>query len=206
VTPVCPSVAEPFATIVDGLCRAVAARAVEDRAFAPVALLLWGWLRRVARRFAALAGRAAAGTLRPPAANRRCPDWAAAKPRLNLLRLNLPRGFGWLGQAVPYARPFGGQLTAFLATPEAAALLAAAPQAARLLRPLCRMLGARPIPALPPPRHSTPRADAPTAFAPTASAPTPFVAPPPPAPRADASPDPRGRLPALQPARSFKHT
>jgi hypothetical protein len=52
-----------------------------------------------------------------------------------------PRPFGWLVRAAGWeAAGFGAQLRAVLAEPEMVALLAAAPQAARVLRPLCRML------------------------------------------------------------------
>jgi hypothetical protein len=54
----------------------------------------------------------------------------------------LPRGFGWLLPLVPQeAACFAGQMRGVLAEPEMVALLAAAPQARRVLRPLCRMLG-----------------------------------------------------------------
>ena len=53
----------------------------------------------------------------------------------------LPRRFGWLVQAGGHrAAGFGAQLRAVLAAPEMVELLAASPQAARLLRPLCRAL------------------------------------------------------------------
>jgi hypothetical protein len=52
-----------------------------------------------------------------------------------------PRRFGWLVIAASYqAAGFGSQLRAALETPEMVALLTAVPQAARVLRPLCRML------------------------------------------------------------------
>jgi len=53
----------------------------------------------------------------------------------------LPRRFGWLVVAGGYqAAGFGCQLQAVLITPEMSALLAASPQARRILRPLCRAL------------------------------------------------------------------
>jgi hypothetical protein len=53
----------------------------------------------------------------------------------------LPRRFGWLVQAGGHrAAAFGSQLQAVLNTEEMSALLAASPQAGRLLRPLCRAL------------------------------------------------------------------
>ncbi len=53
----------------------------------------------------------------------------------------LPRRFGWLVWLASYqAAGFGCQLRAVLETPEMVALLVAAPQAGRILKPLCRML------------------------------------------------------------------
>jgi hypothetical protein len=52
-----------------------------------------------------------------------------------------PVRFGWLVRAAGWeAAGFGSQLRAVLAEPEMVALLEAVPQAARVLRPLCRML------------------------------------------------------------------
>jgi len=53
-----------------------------------------------------------------------------------------PRRFGWLCAAAAHeAAGFGEQIRAVLAHPDMVALLAAAPQAGRLLRPVCRALG-----------------------------------------------------------------
>jgi hypothetical protein len=53
----------------------------------------------------------------------------------------LPQRFGWLVRAGGHrAAGFGSQLQTVLNTPEMTELLAASPQAGRLLRPLCRAL------------------------------------------------------------------
>ncbi len=53
----------------------------------------------------------------------------------------LPRRFGWLVRlAGSEAACFGSQLQTVMNTPEMVALLAASPQAKRILRPLCRAL------------------------------------------------------------------
>jgi hypothetical protein len=53
----------------------------------------------------------------------------------------LPRRFGWLVISGGHrAAGFGSQLQTVLAAPEMAELLAASPQAARILRPICRAL------------------------------------------------------------------
>ena len=83
-----------------------------------------------------------------------------AAPRLPTVRRPCPvapRRFGWLVQAGGYqAAGFGSQLQAVLETPEMAALLAASPQAGRILRPLCRAL-AIDLPG-PPPQPNAARA------------------------------------------------
>jgi hypothetical protein len=54
---------------------------------------------------------------------------------------SLPRRFGWLVKIGGYrAAGYRAQLEMALQAPEMAALLAAAPQAARIMRPLCRAL------------------------------------------------------------------
>jgi hypothetical protein len=64
--------------------------------------------------------------------------------------VSLPRRFGWLVIAGGYqAVGFGLQLQSVLNTQEMSALLAASPQAGRLLRPLCRAL-AMELPTKPP--------------------------------------------------------
>ena len=141
-----------FAVIIDGLCRAVAARAARDRAATALLVLVWGMLRRMAVRLATLAAQASAGTLpRHRARAPRAPRRQSLRPRQRL-----PAGFAWLVRLAPEAAGYGGQLQHLLADPEMAALLAAAPQAGRILRPLCRMLAVPPTPALQPPPDARP--------------------------------------------------
>ena len=145
-----PTPAEQVAGIVDGLKRAIAAWAAKHPASAPLILLLWNRLSGMVRRLAAIA---ANPTPRPrprrPAAQQR-------KPRKPYRRL--PGGQAWLIRLVPGSVAFGSQLRHLLAQPEMADLLAAAPRAGRVLRPLCRMLGVAPLPAAltPPPRPARP--------------------------------------------------
>jgi hypothetical protein len=55
--------------------------------------------------------------------------------------VRLPGRFGWLVRAAAYqAACYGSQLRVVLGQPEMVELLLAAPQAARILRPVCRML------------------------------------------------------------------
>ena len=198
VSPTPPSSpAERFAGVIDLLCRAVAARGGRDGLAGPLVVLIWSRLRRMAGRFARLAARTGAGV--PPAASRRPATPRPARPppprlpppRLPPPRLpppRLPRGFAWLVRLVPATASGGSQLQYLLAEPEMAALLAAAPQAGRILRPLCRMLGVRPPPALLKPRPPA-RAPAAAPSCPTAPNRTP------PAASSPATP-PRRRRPA----------
>jgi hypothetical protein len=166
------AVAANVAAIIDLLCRMVAARISGGRLAGPLIVLICSRLRRMAARFAAHAARA--GTPSRPRRNRgaaRPRPAAAPKPAA------LPRRIAWLVRLVPETAAGASQLQHLLAGPEMAALVAAAPQTGRVLRPLCRMLGVRP-PAflvLPPPARRAPPAQAATAAraAPTASAPGP---------------------------------
>jgi len=100
-------------------------------------LLVYRRLGEVCRKMEGLAARFQAGTLgravRP--APRAARGSAAGGPRVWPLR------FGWLVRAASWqAAGYGSQLDAVLRQPEMVALLMAAPQAARVLRPVCRML------------------------------------------------------------------
>ena len=56
-----------------------------------------------------------------------------------------PREFSWLATLMAHhATVYTAQLERLLAEPQMVALLTASPQAARLLRPMCRMLGVTP--------------------------------------------------------------
>jgi len=118
-----------------------------------VFLLLWPYLNRVAKRFEALVRRVEAGRalVRSRAASLvprvRLPQFGPPCLR----RPGLPTGFAWLIRLVPYhAACIGGQVRYLLVKPEMADLFLAAPQVARIFRPLCRMLGIAPARDLPP--------------------------------------------------------
>ena len=172
--PAAPAPAERFAGIIAGLRHAIAAAAAKNAPARPLLLLLWSRLHRFVVRFAALSARVAAGTAAPrrrPAS----PRPAAERSRKPYQRL--PRRFAWLPPLVPgEAAAYGSQLQHLLAEPEMAALIAAAPQAGRVLRPLCRMLGVRLPPALlpPPPAPPPARPVAPSRPRPAAPGPAPL--------------------------------
>jgi hypothetical protein len=162
-----PAPAASFARLIEGLCQALAARNALSRPAGPLLILAWSRLRRLAVRFAALAARLHSGTLPAAAARRRTVSHRpqAAPPPGRPRRL--PQNFAWLVRLVPGAAASASQLQHLLGEPEMAALIAAAPQTRRMLRPLCRMLGVplppglRPVRRVPPPAPSTPAARSP---------------------------------------------
>lgn len=110
--------------------------------------LLVAYLGRTARRLDRLFAAVAAGTHHPPPPRRSRATGRRAGPP----PVALPRQFGWLLRDLRHeVAVWRHQLEAQLATDEAKAFLAAAPSAARLLRPLCDMLALRP-PLLYPPK------------------------------------------------------
>ena len=154
------SLSHHLAIIVGAMRGALAARCAKDRVAAPLILLAWTRLGRLAARFERLMAKVRAGRLpAAPVVRRR----VAAVP--GVFRppgvpqpLQLPRGFGWLLRLVRETAAYSGQVETLLADPEMAALLAASPQARRILRPLCHMLAIRPGPALSIPRRRKPPA------------------------------------------------
>ncbi len=148
--PTSSDLSDRFAAILEGLYQATA-RTVRDPVSGLLILLICGRLRRITARFAALAARYAAGTLRPlrtPTEPRTEPGTPGPHPPPP--KDPLPRGYAWLIRLVPGAANFGTQLQYLLSQPEMAAMIAAVPQMSRLLRPLCRALAAHPTPPLPP--------------------------------------------------------
>ncbi len=173
---VLPAPADRFARVIDLLCRAIAAHSAGAPRVRPLLLLVWSRLRRMAVRFARLAARVQAGA--PPATRPR-PARSGPPPK------PLPRGFAWLVRLVPATAASAAQLQHLLADPEMAALIAAAPQAGRILRPLCRMLGIRPPPGLsrpPPAAPAAPSRPAATGRAPPPASPRDRPPRPPPDP------------------------
>ena len=132
------SAADRFALTLDGLCRAVAARVSAGVMSAMMILLVWRRVRRIEGQIQRLLVRFRLGrSLVQPAVCRR----VGAGGRVGRAA-GLPMRFGWLLPLVPHeAACFAGQVRTLLAEDEMVALLAAAPQARRVLAPLCRMLG-----------------------------------------------------------------
>jgi hypothetical protein len=135
-----------------GMAKAAAERGHIIRFLMPV---LIPWLDRLGKRFVALAGKYDAGTLRPRHARPAAPatpvpagDAAAGEAgKPGRARPFLPRERGWLVQLLPDRAPsVAAQLLHLLKQPDTLALLNGAPQLARLLRPLMRMLTTGPMP------------------------------------------------------------
>ena len=171
------------------------------RTLGPLSGVLWIYIGRTARRFAALHARFVAGKLtapRPrasrPAAERAAPTASEAPttPR----RPRVPSG-PVLVQF--YAGYLSDWLLDLLADPEMQALLAASPQAGRLLRPLWRRLRGYPLPELlrPPPKQPRPKQP----LASVALVEAPLDTPP-----DSPTQSPSGRRPAASGQRSGKHS
>ena len=107
-----------------------------------LALLLFRRLGEICSKMERLAQRFQAGRLwfRVAGAGAGVRRAADGGVRAGLARI-WPSRFGWLLKAAAHhAAVYNGQLRVILQTPEMVELLMAAPQAARILRPLCRML------------------------------------------------------------------
>ena len=137
-----PSLTHRLASWVELLRKHIAHHAGLNRALAPVVLILWGRLGRMMLRLASLESRWRSGTLRAPrlrAPRPRTPRPARATPAAP--RLRLPAAQGWLPRLILHTGSFHDPIANLLADPDTLALLAAAPQAGRILRPLAHMFG-----------------------------------------------------------------
>jgi hypothetical protein len=160
-----PTLATCFSLILAGLRAAIAPVAARNRARTPLLVLLWGRLARSAKRFERLFARWRAGNLPKPRLSR------AGQPTTWRPHPHLRANPAWLVAMVRETAPMASQLQHLLAHPDIADFLAAAPQAGRILRPLCHMLGL--------PRPPQTRPPAPTVgWAQPTTAPAPAVCPP----------------------------
>ncbi len=105
----------------------------------PIWLLLTERLGRLAQRFRALIARVEAGTL-PQIRPARIRPATSHPPAPRLPIAHLPSGRGWINARIPDAAPCAGALIVLLQDPAMPELIARAPQAGRLLRPICRAL------------------------------------------------------------------
>ena len=128
-----------LSAVIRGLRVAVAAWGGRGLLGGLVLLLVYRRLGEIGRRMEGMARRFQAGVVW-----RRVrvvgPGASAVGRRGRAVRV-WPGRFGWLVRVAGFeAAGFGSQLRAVLETPEMVALLAASPEAVRVLRPLCRAL------------------------------------------------------------------
>jgi hypothetical protein len=143
-----PSLADRFTWLFDGLCKVIGTDAHACRMEASLAWAVWNRVRVLGARLIALIARARAGRLAarakgtphpgpPPQGGREKSAGAGAGAHDRLL----PRGFGWMRRVLPRTAQFAGVLSYLLRDPEVVAMLEKTPQAGRILRPLCYLLG-----------------------------------------------------------------
>jgi len=158
---------ETFTLLLSVLRNIIAPVAAKDRARTDFLVYVYGRITRIGRRFQRLYARWKNGALPKP--ETRTPRTAplSPAPRPTLLRsgmpiVPLPTGRMWLIREIQQTAATRSQLQHWLAnTPELAEFLAAAPQARRILNPLCHMLGLKLgtfIPGPPPKPRPRPQA------------------------------------------------
>ncbi len=146
-----PDLAERLGPILLHLRRAAADRAVKYWAYVPLGLLFAAYLSSVMRRVESLVARHRAGRLRVRPSRPRTVQPQEEREKVAPKR-RLPARFGWVVEWLGHhAAGCAAQLRHMLThDPDLVALLDAGPQAGRVLRPLCRMLGMEPGADLPP--------------------------------------------------------
>ncbi len=118
----------------------------------PVWTLLWLRLHRLNNRLTRLYERWQTNTLAKPRKTTQRPKTARQPPPqipelpapgmpLVDAPTRLPQGRGWITRRIPESGPSAGRLHDLLQNPHTQDFVQAAPQAARLLRPLCHALG-----------------------------------------------------------------
>ena len=125
-----------FANLLSDLRAAIAVVAARDRGLSAFLVLVWGRVARMGARLERLIGLWRAGKLPQPRKSR-----VGEVRSSNRAKSVFPTAPAWLLEHVREAAAFGSQLEHLLSGEEAKAFLAAVPQAGRILRPLCRMLG-----------------------------------------------------------------
>jgi hypothetical protein len=166
-----PTLSEALAIIINGLCAAMQRESENDRYIIPMCIRLWTRLLHLTKRYNRLVTLWREGRLTPyrPRPYRQRTKWPEPPKKPGeepKPKHTLPSAFGWIVKYVPGAALYRDQLRELLADPEMIAFLTAAPQAGRLLRPLCRTLGValtaellprkKPEPATTPPATTPP--------------------------------------------------
>ena len=160
-----PNLADRLGAILAPLLILVAAR---FRTLGPLTVPLWRHLARAQQRLACLIALLAAGRYRPRLRDQ------SGRPARPTVPHHFPRHHAWLIRALgSEAAIHAARLQTILADPATANLLATTPAAARILRPLCHMLGLPPLPKPPAPRQAAPPPPHPHGRAPRAKTPRP---------------------------------
>ena len=135
--------ARQVGVILAAVAALIARRFLREPKLLVLIVPLWGWLGRTARRFERAVTQVRPVRTASPRGVRVDVPTSARVPRVRF-----PGGRGWLVRVLGYeAAGYGSQLQHALDAPEMQALLAAMPHAARVLRPVCRMLGVAMTPA-----------------------------------------------------------
>jgi hypothetical protein len=125
-----------FSFILTGLQAAIAVVSARERHLTVLLVAVWGRIGRMRVRLERLIRLWRAGMLPKQRASQ------AGAVRVGVRAPSvLPAAPAWLVAAVQQAAGFGAQLEQMLTQDECVEFLAAVPQARRILRPLCRMLG-----------------------------------------------------------------
>jgi len=155
-----------FRAAVNRIGLKLGAHLSHNRHLEPILGLVFGYLSRAASRFDRLIARWQAGKLTSRSPRPRTPREASipAEAPPDGKKLRLPSRAGWILNLVQPTAQIIPELERLVASPEMAELLAAAPQAGRILRPLFRMYGL-PVPEVLrlPSRPRRPRAPRPLA-------------------------------------------
>jgi hypothetical protein len=143
------SLTDRFARFIERLCAVIGVYGGVFPWAGPLVAAAQGRVRRFGERFALLAARASGGKIRVRRKGAaRGPDAARRRPPI------LSATMAWLMEAVGAAFHCAEAFNRLLDDPEMAHLVAAAPQAGRILRPLCRMLRVKRPAYLRPPRRA----------------------------------------------------
>jgi len=137
-----PSPYSNLSVVIRGLRGALGGWGVQGLLSQALVMLLYRRLGGICGQMERLSQRFQAGRLWRVAARAVATERGAADRRKQaVISLRWPGRFGWLVRLASYhAAGYGCQLAEILRQPEMVELLLAAPQAARILRPVCRML------------------------------------------------------------------
>ncbi|MBC7634085.1 MAG: hypothetical protein H7251_00640 [Acetobacteraceae bacterium] len=138
-----PELARRFAVIMAGLAALVARRFLRMPHLVGLTTLLWSRLNRAVRRF----HRALTSPARVHAPRKQAEQVRPRQARPS--QVQLPLGRGWIVRELGWeAAGYMAQLDALLREVANRTALADAPAAARVLRPICRMLGVAVMPEI----------------------------------------------------------